>query len=76
MCVCVCVTYVTTMLFCITVVLLCYTEDNLRTLANCNITQHLILVLSQYKGQDIQMATLKLLALVLSQGEQYSWGMQ
>lgn len=48
------------------------TEDNLRTLVNYKITQHLVLVLSQYKGQDIQMATLKLLFLVLSsQGKHY-----
>ena len=59
------------MLLCVTVcyhITACYTEDNLRTLINCKIVQHLVLVLVQYKGQDIQMATLKLLALVISQG--------
>lgn len=49
----------------------CVTEENLHTLVNHKITQHLVLVLGHYKGQDIQMATLKLLALVLSQGNQH-----
>ena len=69
---CVTVSLFVTMLLYITTLLCHYTEDNLRTLANCKMTQHLVLVLSRYKGQDIQMATLKLLALVLSQGEGYT----
>lgn len=57
---------------CNSAVLYCVTEDNLRTLSDHKIIQHLVLVLGHYKGQDIQMATMKLLALVLSQGEHHS----
>lgn len=57
--------YIILLLFCL---LVTAAEDNLQELVDRNIAQHLVLVLSQYEGQDIQMAALKLLALILSQG--------
>jgi len=45
-----------------------FTEETLNKLIDHKISQHLVLVLARYKEQDIQTATLKLLAIIPSSG--------
>ena len=44
------------------------TEETLNKLVDHKMSQHLVLVLARYKQQDIQTATLKLLAIFPSSG--------